>query len=109
MDYPPAVLLHFNGNLKPNDKDNTGVPFDYEDYIALLDWTGRAVRDDKKGAIPAHIQPILQRLNINEEAWVGSVKHFDSWFYDFVGSEEQLKRAGENLGRYWLQKSERGH
>jgi len=100
-NYHPAELLHFNGNLKP--KDNTGIPFGDQDYITLLDWTGRAVRDDKKGAIPAHIQPILQRLNINEEAWVGSIKHFDRRFYDFIGSAEKLKRAGEILGRHWLQ------
>jgi len=25
-----------------------------------VDWTGRAVRDDKRGAIPTHIQPIFK-------------------------------------------------
>jgi len=102
-DYHPAALLHFHGNLKPNNQDNTGIAFGFQDYITLLDWTGRAVRDDKKGAIPTHIQPIPQRLNVNEEAWVESIKHFDRRFYDFIGSVEKLKRAGENLGRYWLQ------
>jgi len=102
-EFPPAGLLHFNGDIKPNEEDNTGIPFGHQDYLTLLDWTGRAVREDKKGAIPAHIQPILQRLNINEEAWLGSVTHFSRQFYDFIGGVEKLKRVGQSLGRHWLQ------
>lgn len=33
-----------------------------EDYLQLVDWTGRAVRGDKRGAIPAHIQAIFQYI-----------------------------------------------
>ena len=33
-------------------------------YLQLLDWTGRQLRSDKRGAIPRHLAPILQRLGI---------------------------------------------
>ena len=45
-EYPPAVFLHFTGDAKANNEANTGIPFGYSDYLTLLDWTGRAVRDD---------------------------------------------------------------
>ena len=31
------------------------------DYIELVDWTGRIIRDDKRGAINETAPPILQR------------------------------------------------
>ena len=34
-------------------------------YLALLDWTGRQLRRDKRGAIPAELAPIMERLSVN--------------------------------------------
>jgi hypothetical protein len=31
-------------------------------YVILLDWTGRELRADKRGAIPDHLAPIMERL-----------------------------------------------
>jgi hypothetical protein len=31
-------------------------------YVTLLDWTGRELRADKRGAIPDHLAPIMERL-----------------------------------------------
>lgn len=30
-----------------------GLPFRFKDYLELVDWTGRIVREDKSGSIPA--------------------------------------------------------
>ncbi|MFM9961859.1 MAG: transposase, partial [Planctomycetaceae bacterium] len=35
------------------------------DYLSLLDWTGRQLRRDKRGAIPAEMQPLFARLKIS--------------------------------------------
>ncbi len=35
------------------------------DYVELVDWTARIIRADKKGAIPSHTPPILQRLGFS--------------------------------------------
>jgi hypothetical protein len=32
-------------------------------YLELLDWTGRQLRAGTRGAIPAHLTPILGRIN----------------------------------------------
>ena len=36
-----------------------GIPFKLEDYIDLVDWTGRIIRDDKRGAISSSLPPIV--------------------------------------------------
>ena len=40
-----------------------------DQYIALVDWTGRSVREEKPGAIPADLAPILERLEIDTNQW----------------------------------------
>jgi len=35
------------------------------DYLELVDWAGQAVRANKRGAIPNHIPPILNRLGVD--------------------------------------------
>ena len=41
-----------------------GLAFSLEDYLELMDWTGRAIREDKAGHIDATYLPILQRLGL---------------------------------------------
>jgi hypothetical protein len=41
-----------------------------EQYIALVDWTGRQIRADKCGAIPPDLAPILQRLDLEPDRWL---------------------------------------
>ena len=74
----------------------------FTDYLALVEWTGQAIRDDKKGAIPAHITPILERLAIDEKEWLMSVKHFDSRFYRMIGKLTCLQQACRHMGQSWL-------
>ena len=54
----PKSLMPFAGILRqPMPK---GLIFNLIDYIELVDWTGRVIRDDKRGAISATAPPILQ-------------------------------------------------
>ncbi|MFW2133691.1 transposase [Ectothiorhodospira haloalkaliphila] len=58
------ALLRFDGKVKPLlhfegafvQEGQTGIPFAFEDYLALVDDTGRAIDPRKKGAI-ANTQP----------------------------------------------------
>lgn len=60
------------------------------DYLELLDWTGRQIRSDKRGSIPAKLAPILERLRLVSEKWVDLVENFGRWFGTAAGSPAKL-------------------
>jgi REP element-mobilizing transposase RayT len=78
------------------------LPLLLDDYLQLLDWTGRQLRRDKSGAIPARLAPILQRLHVSAEHWSDTVAQFGRWFHRAVGSAASLRRFAERRGRRWL-------
>jgi len=45
------------------------IPFNLKDYIELVDWTGRHLRKDKRGHIPAHKLRLLSTLALTEVQW----------------------------------------
>jgi REP element-mobilizing transposase RayT len=92
----PAHLLPFVGN--PRQPMPRGLPFALKDYLALLDWTGRVIREDKRGAIAEAVPPILERLDIDPKQWCYLTQHFESSFKGLVGTAFKLKQVCENLG-----------
>lgn len=92
----PLHLLPFAGN--PREEMPKGLPFRLENYLELVDWTGRILRDDKRGAIPSHLPPILERLNIDPRYWLHMTRNFESRFKGLVGAAYQLKAACQSLG-----------
>ncbi len=92
----PAALLPFVGN--PRTDIPKGLPFRLAEYLELVDWTGRVIRDDKRGAIAGDLPPILERLQIDPRYWVYMAQHFESRFKGLVGSALKLKAACETLG-----------
>ena len=74
-----------------------GIPMRLTDYLELVDWTGRIIRDDKRGAIPASSDGILNRLGIDESQWLTMTKGFEECFRTFAGSEQHLRSACEKL------------
>ena len=75
-----------------------GLPFRLNDYLELVDWTGRILREDKRGAISNNLPPILDRRNIDPQHWLYLAKHFESPFKGMVGSAYKLKQACQVLG-----------
>jgi len=51
-------------------KDPSRIAFKLADYFELVDWTGRILRENKRGHIPADCPPILQRLQLAPEKWL---------------------------------------
>jgi len=56
-----------------------------DQYLNLLDWTGRPLRADKTGAIPKDCAPILERFELNAESWLDFVKNFRKRFRNEAG------------------------
>jgi hypothetical protein len=57
-----------------------------EDYLELLDWTGRQTVAGKTGTIPAHLSPVLQRLGIVPQGWCELATGFGRLFHRVAGS-----------------------
>ena len=73
-----------------------------ESYLELLDWTGRQIHAKKRGVIPAHLRPILERLNLQVDAWVDNVENYDSLFRRLAATLGRLRELAGSLGRSWL-------
>ena len=91
-------LAAFTGNsLKEN-----GIAFSLTDYLELADWTGRIVREDKRGYIKPTTPAILQKLQLDEQTWMDTVQGFSKGFYSFIGPEQQLKSLCQKQSRHWV-------
>jgi len=55
-----------------NHTDDKGcLSMTRDQYLKLLDWTGRQIRIDKTGRIPDECAPILERLNaVPKRGWI---------------------------------------
>ncbi len=63
----------------------------------LLDWTGRELRADKRGAIPDHLAPIVDGLGINRSNWVETVRGFGRQFKQAAGRPRSFVDAAAPL------------
>ena len=92
----PAALMPLIGNSRQDMP--TGLTFDLSDYIESVDWTGRTIRKDKRGAIDDDVPPILQRLEFSSEQWLELTTRFEHRFKGLVGTIESLKSLCANFG-----------
>jgi hypothetical protein len=95
----PASLLPFAGN--PRKEMPKGLPFRLVDYLELVDWTGRIMREDKRGYIDSSTPPVLQRINIEPEHWIYLTNNFESRLKGLVGSVHNVKAACARLDKCW--------
>jgi len=61
------------------------VPFDLQDYLELVDWSGRALHPNKRGVIPADAPCILQRLGFAPSLFINCAGDFLQVFGQAVG------------------------
>jgi REP element-mobilizing transposase RayT len=80
-----------------------GIDFDEEDYFRLVDWTGRAIRNDKRGSIPDELVPIIERLQLNPDSWLSSVKRYNRDYFKAVGAIDRIKAYAKSLEKCWFQ------
>jgi hypothetical protein len=83
----------------------TRLPLGERDYLALVDWTGRIVRPDKRGAIPLDAPRLLDRLDTDLRAWRYQVLGIESRYWRAVGSADALIVKAAKMGQRWLKGS----
>lgn len=96
----PVNLLPFV-DYQPHSKKQLGLPFKLLDYFALVEWTGRCIREDKRGAIPTDIKALFERFNVNEADWLAVIQEFNRHFIHAAGSPIHLTHWACATNRKW--------
>jgi hypothetical protein len=92
FDLPLKSLAQFDGNV--TSREQIGILFSLEDYLQLVDTTGRMIRTDKRGAIPINLPPILERLSINRQQWLKQSQQFEKLYASqFAKKRRTLKKT----------------
>ena len=83
---PRAPLMPFDAT----GRMAAATPFAFDDYLELVDTTGRVIREDKKGYIPGETPQILERLNIDPEPFIATTARMLQQFSTAIGTPEHL-------------------
>ncbi len=78
---PIRALVTFNGS-ETLDNHTAGINFQLKDYLELVDYSGRAIREDKTGHIDSTLPPILERLAITHKTWFENCRNFEAIYSD---------------------------
>ena len=95
-------LLNFASNPKQDMPD--GIPMRLTDYLDLVDWTGRQIKENKRGAISGSEPAIMDRLGIDAGHWLYITQNFESEFKDIVGAVDEVK---SKISLFWDDQRER--
>ncbi|MEO8000661.1 MAG: hypothetical protein ABI644_02210 [Arenimonas sp.] len=67
-----------------------------------MQWTGKQVRPDKRGVIPAKAPSVLKQYENKPERWATRVKAIGSGYWRVVGEAQDLIALAERLQQRWL-------
>ena len=98
--YHKKPLFGFIGD--ENQNDTQGIPFSLLDYIELVDWSGRIIREDKRGAISSQRPRLLSTLGLENDIWLLLASSFGKDYHGAVGSLEALAAYAGNTGKRWI-------
>ena len=71
-------------------------------YLALLEWPGRAIRPDTPGHITAPPPQLITRCGLDPDRWLDGVQGFGELGGYVVGHPSLLRRRASQIGRRWL-------
>jgi len=94
------ALLPFAQVLRQNEE--AGLPFNLQDYLDLLDTSGRSMHPTKRGAIPETSPRLLESLGLAPGEWLKSVAELHARFRLFIGAPHRLSALAENRGWRWI-------
>lgn len=90
-------------NAIKTGNDSQGWLLNLEEYLQLVDETGRCMREGKKGSIPVELAPILVRMGLKESSWLQTTQYFGNRFYRICGHVHRMVDAAKCAGQKWFQ------
>ena len=86
------------------DSHMHSLGFRLQDYLDLVDWSGRAIRQHKRGSIPSDIPPILNRLGIHPDFFLQQQKRQTTFLTlpRALGSPDKLSQFTQKIKQKFL-------
>jgi len=72
----PKPLLSFSEGIV--DGPDIALPYVFREYLDLVEWTGRVIRDDKRGFIAPTLPSMLAKLELSIDRWVTNTTRFEA-------------------------------
>jgi hypothetical protein len=98
----PAPSPRVPADLAARASNQGFLPMTVPAYLSLVDWTGRQIHEGSRGTIPAELAPILDRLKVNGDGWIETVRCYGRWFKQVVGGRSAMKKFAKKIGRGWF-------
>ena len=89
---PRAPLMPFDAT----GRMAAAIPFAFEDYLELVDTTGRVIREEQRGYIPGETPKILERLNIGPEQFIATTARMLQQFSTAIGTPHRTLRDAQH-------------
>jgi len=87
-------------------QQRTALPFNLRDYLDLVDWTGRSVRNDKRGAIKMSKPRLLEQLRMSERQWQVLAIDIQKQAFCALGGPDRLEHYHFHRQRRWMPRQE---
>jgi hypothetical protein len=68
----------------------TAIPFAFDDYLEVVDATGRVIREDNRGFIPGETPRMLERLAIDPEQFIATAGPMLHQFGSAIGTPTHI-------------------
>ena len=73
-----------------------------DDYLTLVDATGRLLRTGKRGQIPSELAPLLARLDVQLDQWLAAMRGWRSFIGRAVCAFRTRLARAQALGQQWI-------
>src|SRR5690606_34859733 len=98
----PDAVIPLRAFSDEVEKNVPAIPYTFRDYLSLVDWSGRLIREDKRGAIDPTLPPILKRLGIEIGSWELLMSRRGTVFGRAMGKLDVMRLHAATLGQSWV-------
>ena len=98
----PKQIVRLRGFADETHTRKLGIPYTSLDYLQLVDWSGRIIREGKHGYIDEKLPPILARLCIDAEMWQLAIARKGTVLGRAMGRLDLMRLHAATLGQAWI-------
>lgn len=85
------------------DEPEHPIPYESRDYLELVDWSGRAIIEAKRGSIPDNLPPTLERLRIDPGNYIRFINRTRKHrFHSVIGAVDTMRGLANKFSRTFL-------